>query len=82
MLVMKEEKYPQIIFSPAVHPNFCTIKKYDDGGGKQKYCILQDIRKDNASLAVGVIAVSEDRNALLNYLFDNGMEYVEYFGNE
>jgi hypothetical protein len=79
---MKEEKYPQISFRPAVHPDYCHIEKYDDCSGKNKYCILQDVRTKDESLAVSVIAISEDREALLNYLFDNGMEYVEYFGNE
>ena len=77
---MKEELYPQIKFTQAVHPEHCTIKRYDDGDKKEKYCILQDIKINGESVAVSVIAVSESRKALLDYLYDNGAQYSDYFG--
>ncbi len=79
---MKEQKYPNIAFSPAVYPKYCSIRNYDDGSGVKKYCIMQDIRTKNESLAVSVIAISEDRESLLGYLYDNGLEYHDYHEEE
>jgi len=74
---MKEELYPQIKFTFPVFPRHCIIKKYDDGSKKEQFCILQDIKINGESAAVSVIAVSENRQTLLDYLYDNGFPYHE-----